>query len=178
MAKRQYRNHIEEMLEERVFPVYTAEFYEPNISPYFMTPQQEEAPVVDGIPLTHEEYKELHPDYEIPPQWTPKPIYQTFDLNMSRSFRSTRELIEMYAAGVPFRFENRDDMMETLSIADSFLVILQSYQRVTNVEDFIEATSNYIHIIKSTRDTLIKNDLANKGPKKTQMTISDWMAFL
>ena len=174
----EYSTHIEKELAERVFPVFVAEYYDPLISKYFMTPQQDPGPMVDGVPLSHEEYKALHPDYEIPPQWTPRTVYQTFDLDMSRSFRSTKELIDMLANGVPFKFENRDDMLTSVAIADAFLVLLQQVRNRMPVEDFIELTSNYIHTLKTTRDTLIKIETAN-GSKNTQhMTVSDFIQFL
>lgn len=175
---KQYHTNIERLLEEKVFPVYTAEYYDPNISPYFMTPQQEEAPVVDGIPMTHEEYKALHPDYEIPRQWTPRPVYQTFDLNMSRSFHCTRELIDMCNTDVPFRFENREDMAESVGIAESFMMLLMSYRDKMDVQGFIEAVSNYIHVVKTTRDTLVKRDLKQENVDKKSFTVSDFISFL
>ena len=84
----------------------------------------------------------------------------------------------MLANGVPFKFENRDDMLTSVAIADAFLVLLQQVRNRMPVEDFIELTSNYIHTLKTTRDTLIKIETAN-GSKNTQhMTVSDFIQFL
>lgn len=160
-------NHLD-TLHTKKFPVFIPEYYVNRIPTYFTEKRTSRPPMVNGIPVSVEEYMEKDPEYMPQDEFIPEPIYDPFENNITFSMKSTVEIYNAYTNDVNVKFKNPNHMLEMISLIYKYIEIAHPFSlRDKNTKEWVDRLQDFVNVLKSTHEMFIKK-LIQKYPHKNQ----------
>lgn len=140
-------------LHTRKFHVYMPEYYVPRIPKYFTEKRTGRPPMVNGMPVSIEEYMEKDPEFIPDEQFIPEPIYDPFENNMVFSTKSVVEIYTAYVNDVNVQFAHPEDMLMMINIIKEYLLVAAPYaSHDPSVADWNNKLVDFSNVLKSTYD--------------------------
>lgn len=132
----------------RVFEIRLPEYYTPNLPSYYRGAIKTAPPMLNGMPVTPEEYFvatgiSVHQD-----AFTPAMIYETEDDNIVIAMRNTTDLIDLIANRINFSIVNQKDIPEILSIMNGYVEEISPYRDGNkDIDSYILKLRNAFHVL-------------------------------
>jgi hypothetical protein len=144
-------------LHKKLFPVYIPEYYVSKISPYFMSPRPARPPMVNGVPVTMDEYNAVDPEFVPDTEFIPEPIYSPMENNLTYSFKSTANIYDAYINDVNVRFENPENMLEMINIIEEYILATARYEQIdSNVKIWNDSLREFEAVLRYTYNEFIR----------------------
>ena len=104
------------------FEVRIPEYYVTNIPSYFTRGPKRPNPIVNGVEVSWEEFKEKNPDYEEDDNYfTPTTIYKGTEMNMCLSFKTPTEIVDILDNEVPLSIPDVYSIYCIMNIMDGYI---------------------------------------------------------
>lgn len=115
------------LMNELLFTVHVPEYYDPTLPEYYRKPSQKLPPIVNGIPVTMDEYIEKNPEFVPDEDFIPDIIHKYGEMDMTLSNLSIARILDLLENKVPFMIDTLDSVQKILEIIDGYLQQLKQY---------------------------------------------------
>lgn len=170
-----------EALHTKRFHVFIPEYYVTKIPTYFTEPRKPRPPMVNGVPVSVEEYQTIDPEYEPDTEFIPEPIYDPFEHNMTFSTKTVVEIYDAYDNNVNVVFKDPQNITEMITLINNYVNMARLYTSSSkNMREWCEKLTDFAEVLKTTYNEYIKrvNRLyPHKYPQAGRKTLSEFLSL-
>lgn len=128
-----------DLMNNKMYTVHIPEYYEPQLPDYYRRPARTLPPIVNGVPVTMEEYLEKDPEFVPDKEFLPEIIHKYGEMDMTYANLSIAGIIDLMENKVPFSMDDISVIPEILLIIDNYIIQIRPYMSTNEkVRKFVD----------------------------------------